>query len=108
MWIGWGADLPTSVMPFILRGVRLIGIDSVSINYETRLKAWADAVESMPTPLLNLISAKVIPLLNLKTSAEEMLAGKLVGRIVIDVNARSNAGQETPKSGRSILAAVKG
>lgn len=103
-----GADLPTSVMPFILRGVRLIGIDSVSINYETRLKAWADAVESMPTPLLNLISAKVVPLLNLKTSAEEMLAGKLVGRIVIDVNARSNEGQEATKTPRSILAAVKG
>ncbi|QVN04042.1 acryloyl-CoA reductase [Pseudomonas rhodesiae] len=103
-----GSDLPTSVMPFILRGVRLIGIDSVSINYETRLKAWADAVESMPTQLLNMISAKVVPLQNLKTSAEEMLAGKLAGRIVIDVNARSNVSQETTRSQRSILAAVKG
>ncbi|MBG4610315.1 oxidoreductase [Pseudomonas aeruginosa] len=102
-----GSDLPTSVMPFILRGVRLIGVDSVSINYEARLKAWCDAVDSMPAPLLNMISGKVVSLASLKTSAEEMLAGKLSGRIVIDVNAGSHVKEETPRPHRSILAAVK-
>ncbi|MBK4997951.1 oxidoreductase [Pseudomonas sp. S31] len=103
-----GSDLPTSVMPFILRGVRLIGVDSVSIDYEARLKAWSDAIDSMPTHLLEMISAKVLPLVNLKTSAEAMLAGKLSGRIVIDVNAQSRVNEETPRPQRSILTAVKG
>ncbi|MGF6394619.1 hypothetical protein QFZ86_003548 [Pseudomonas plecoglossicida] len=66
------------------------GPDGFTSNLEEL--TFADLPEE--DTLLDMISAKVIPLASLKTSAEEMLAGKLSGRIVIDVNARSN--EETP------------
>ena len=81
-----GFDLPATVMPFILRGVNLAGIDSVYCSLEDRVKAWQRlAVDLDINQLDKMIS--VIPLNKVMNSANNMLAGKSYGRIIIDVNA---------------------
>lgn len=81
-----GMDLPTSVAPFILRNVALAGIDSVQAPMAKRKKAWQKISQAMDWEKLNLSITKigldeVLPL------APEILAGKVRGRIVVDVNA---------------------
>jgi len=81
-----GFDLPATVMPFILRGVNLAGIDSVYCSLEDRIQAWQRlAVDLDINQLEKMIS--VIPLNKVIDSANNMLAGKSYGRIIVDVNA---------------------
>ena len=81
-----GFDLPATVMPFILRGVNLAGIDSVYCSLEDRKKAWERlAVDLDINQLEKMIS--VIPLNKVMDSANNMLTGKSYGRIIVDVNA---------------------
>ena len=82
-----GADLPTTVMPFILRRVNLIGVDSVMLPTADRLVAWKDVVHSIPLEKLESIAASTIPLDEVKNAAELMLSGGLRGRVLVDVNA---------------------
>ena len=80
-----GFDLPTSVMPFIIRGVSLVGIDSVMCPKPRRLEAWARLAKDLPIEKLEAIT-RVEPFGRVPELAEEILQGKIRGRVVIDVN----------------------
>jgi acrylyl-CoA reductase (NADPH) len=81
-----GLDFPASVAPFILRGVRLIGIDSVMAPRERRVAAWSRLASDLDTAKLDAI-IREITLAEALTQAPEILAGKVRGRLVVNVNA---------------------
>jgi acrylyl-CoA reductase (NADPH) len=81
-----GVGLPTTVMPFILRGVTLRGIDSVQAAMPRRLRAWADLAELIDASALA-AATQVKPLAEVPALAKAILAGQVQGRVVIDVNA---------------------
>ena len=80
-----GADFKATVMPFILRGVRLLGVDSVMAPKARRLTAWARLARDLDPALLEVI-ANEIGLADAIPAASDLLAGKVRGRIVVDVN----------------------
>ena len=81
-----GADLPATVMPFILRGVTLRGIDSVMAEQKRRQRAWDDLARLVdPAHLADVFEVR--PMSQIPELATELLDGKLRGRIVVDVNA---------------------
>lgn len=80
-----GMDFPASVAPFILRGVTLCGIDSVMAPSAPRQKAWARLAQDMDKGLLESMATEVA-LADAIALADDMLAGKVKGRIVVDVN----------------------
>jgi len=77
--------LPTSVAPFILRGVTLRGIDSVMASQERRQRAWNSLADLIDKIHLKTIY-KIEPMSKLPELAQEIVAGKIRGRVVIDVN----------------------
>lgn len=81
-----GMNLPTSVMPFILRGVTLRGIDSVMASQKIRQKAWSSLAELIDPKLLDEIY-RVEPMSEVPELANKIIAGDIRGRVVIDVNA---------------------
>ncbi len=81
-----GSALETTVIPFLLRGVRLLGIDSVMLPTERRREAWTRLARDLPISLLNPI-VRVVSLDDLPTLGEEILRGRVQGRVVVDVNA---------------------
>jgi len=80
-----GADFPATVMPFILRGVRLLGVDSVMAPKAPRLAAWERLARDLDPALLDVIAVE-IGLGEAIAAAADLLAGKVRGRIVVDVN----------------------
>jgi acrylyl-CoA reductase (NADPH) len=80
-----GMDLPATVAPFILRGITLAGIDSVMASYDKRIKAWALLSQYLDHHLLEQI-AKKITLTECRDIAQQIIAGQITGRIVVDVN----------------------
>jgi acrylyl-CoA reductase (NADPH) len=80
-----GSDLPTTVLPFILRHVRLLGVDSVSAPNDLRAAAWARLDADVPHHLLDLATT-VEPLANVPALAEQILAGTVRGRVAISVD----------------------
>jgi len=81
-----GMDFPASVAPFILRGVTLVGIDSVMCPRPDRLVAWQRLATDLDISKLDLITheiglAEAIPM------ATQLLDGQVRGRVVVDVNA---------------------
>lgn len=81
-----GMDFPASVAPFILRGVSLLGIDSVMAPKSRRMPAWERLAKDLDPALLDLIATQEIGLADAIGAASELLAGKVRGRIVVDVN----------------------
>lgn len=81
-----GSALNTTVFPFILRGVNLLGIDSVRVGNAQRRAVWERLVKDLPLGLLDSM-IEVHPLENIRELGELILAGKTRGRVVIDVNA---------------------
>jgi acrylyl-CoA reductase (NADPH) len=81
-----GTDLPATVLPFILRGVKLLGVDSVSCPTDIRRRAWDRLAEDLSTDVLDSLTA-IEPLGRVPELAEEILAGQIRGRVAIDVNA---------------------
>jgi acrylyl-CoA reductase (NADPH) len=81
-----GAALPASVIPFLLRGVNLLGIDSVMQPFENRVRAWQRLSADLP---LEKLDAMIRPaaLAEVPVLATEILKGQIKGRIVVDVNA---------------------
>ena len=77
-----GHDLPTTVMPFILRGVTLAGIDSVMAPIALRRSAWERLARDLDPQLLALMTEEV-PLEGAIAKAEALMAGKVRGRIVV-------------------------
>lgn len=81
-----GADLPATVMPFILRDVTLVGTDSVQAPMHKRVEAWARLATDLDIARLDEMTT-VEPLARAIELAPEILAGRVRGRVVIDVNA---------------------
>ncbi|WP_413701017.1 MDR family oxidoreductase [Psychromonas sp. KJ10-10] len=81
-----GFDLPTTVMPFILRGVKLLGVDSVSCAYEKRVKAWQRLVELLPESFYQQ-ACREIALEQAVECAQDIIKGQVTGRIVIKLSA---------------------
>ncbi|MEP2954775.1 MAG: acryloyl-CoA reductase [Sulfitobacter sp.] len=81
-----GAALPATVIPFLLRGVNLLGIDSVMQPYENRLRAWERVAKDLP---MEKLEAMVQPagLSDLPQLGADILKGQVKGRVVVDVNA---------------------
>ena len=77
-----GFDLPTTVMPFILRGVKLLGIDSVSCPYQKRINAWNRLVEILPESYYQQ-ACREVGLEQAVECAEAITNGQVTGRIVI-------------------------
>ena len=80
-----GMDLPSSVAPFILRGVTLAGIDSVMCPRERRLEAWQRLATDLDMGKLDAI-AHDIALGEAVAIAPSLLQGQVRGRVVVDVN----------------------
>jgi acrylyl-CoA reductase (NADPH) len=80
-----GMDLPASVAPFILRGVTLYGIDSVRAPVSRREEAWALLARDLDPARLERMTRE-IALAEAFAACEEILAGRVRGRIVVDVN----------------------
>lgn len=81
-----GADLPTSVLPFILRNVSLIGVDSVMCPNPKRQTAWDRLAQDLPLEKLDAMTV-VEPMSKVLELAPQILHGQVRGRVVIDVNA---------------------
>jgi acrylyl-CoA reductase (NADPH) len=81
-----GMDFPASVAPFILRGVSLIGIDSVQCPFEERKAAWAVLAKEWEPERLQQVTT-LIGLAEAIPKAAELLEGKVRGRLVVDVHA---------------------
>ncbi|HEV2369747.1 MAG TPA: MDR family oxidoreductase [Acidimicrobiales bacterium] len=79
-----GSDLPTTVMPFILRGVKLLGVESVSTPNAVRRRAWERLARDLPAGGLEEMTT-VEPLGRVPELGNEILAGRTRGRVVIDV-----------------------
>lgn len=81
-----GANLPATVIPFLLRGVNLLGIDSVMRPFDDRLAAWARIVANLPMDKLDAMVVEKT-LSDLPELGPQILKGQVRGRIVVDVNA---------------------
>jgi acrylyl-CoA reductase (NADPH) len=80
-----GIALNTTVMPFIIRGVSLLGIDSVRTKQPQRRAVWQRIEKNLPLDALDKM-IQVEPLSNVIALGEQILQGKTRGRVVIDVN----------------------
>lgn len=79
-----GMDLPTNVAPFILRGVKLVGVNSVTTPIPRREQAWARLVRDLDLQQLASLTTHV-KLDDVPRIASEIVAGKVRGRVVVDV-----------------------
>ena len=81
-----GMDLPTSVMPFILRGVTLAGVDSVMAPLPKRQRAWDRLAKDLDRALLESMIEEV-PLEGAIAKAQALMDGKVRGRVVVNTQA---------------------
>lgn len=79
-----GLDLPTSVAPFILRGVSLLGIDSVQMPKPRRIRAWDRLAQDLDVTKLATMT-HTIPLSGVRKAGEMILAGNIRGRLVVEI-----------------------
>jgi acrylyl-CoA reductase (NADPH) len=79
-----GAELPATVIPFLLRGVNLLGIDSVMRPYEDRVRAWDRIAKNLP---MEKLEAMIQPakLEDLPGLGRDILKGQVKGRVVVDI-----------------------
>ena len=81
-----GATVPANIIPFLLRGVNLLGIDSVMKPFATRQKAWSRIAKDLPMPQLEAMIQPAV-LADLPRLGAAILAGKIKGRVVVDLTA---------------------
>ena len=81
-----GAGLPATVIPFLLRGINLLGIDSVMKPIEARRRAWDRIASYVPLTALDSMT-RLVGLEELPQLGSDILAGRVRGRVVVDVNA---------------------
>ncbi len=81
-----GIKLETTVIPFLLRGINMLGIDSVSCPNPRRTEAWNRLTRDLPMDLLDSMTQEAA-LGDVPKLAGEILKGRVRGRVVIDVNA---------------------
>jgi acrylyl-CoA reductase (NADPH) len=80
-----GSDFPATVMPFILRGITLYGINCVYVDNATRAAAWRLLAEHVPAEQFERMTTE-IGLSEVKSKSVDLLEGRMRGRTVIDVN----------------------
>jgi len=80
-----GPQLPATVVPFLLRGVNLLGIDSVMQPYDNRVRAWKRVATDLP---MDKLEAMVVPatLDDVPNLCADILNGRVKGRVVVDLN----------------------
>ena len=80
-----GMEVPATIIPFLLRGINLLGIDSVMKPYEDRLQAWTRISQDLPIEklesMIQTVSLNEVPALG-----KDILKGQVKGRVVVDVN----------------------
>jgi acrylyl-CoA reductase (NADPH) len=81
-----GATLPSSVIPFLLRGVNLLGIDSVMQAFQQRERVWQRLANDLPLEKLDAM-IRMANLIEVPALGAQILKGQIKGRIVVDVNA---------------------
>jgi len=81
-----GASLPTTVVPFLLRGVNLLGIDSVMRSYNDRIRAWNRLAQDLPLDQLEQM-IRPATLAELPALGAAILKGQVQGRVVVDLRA---------------------
>ena len=81
-----GADLPAKVTPFLLRGVNLLGINSVTQPYDNRLRAWRRIAGDLPMEKLESM-VETATLEDLPRLGADILKGRVKGRVVVEVAA---------------------
>ncbi|WP_448216704.1 acrylyl-CoA reductase (NADPH) [Endozoicomonas sp. 2B-B] len=79
-----GFDLPTTVMPFILRGVNLQGVDSVMCPTEKRTQAWERLVDLLPADFYN-SACQEVTLEEIAEYAEAITVGQVTGRVIVKI-----------------------
>jgi acrylyl-CoA reductase (NADPH) len=79
-----GSELPATVLPFLLRGVNLLGIDSVMCPRDRRIEAWQRLVRDLPLDRLERMT-QTVPLSALPELAPQILKGEVRGRTIVDV-----------------------
>jgi acrylyl-CoA reductase (NADPH) len=79
-----GMDLPTTVAPFILRGVSLLGVDSVAAPKALRLEAWDRVARELDHDKLAAMTS-TIPLDRVMEAGREIVAGRIKGRVVVEI-----------------------
>jgi acrylyl-CoA reductase (NADPH) len=79
-------------MPFILRGVRLQGVDSVQCPLPRRRQAWQRLARDLPPSTLTEIS-RTAPLAEVPQLAQDIVAGKIRGRVVVEVGGSEASGR---------------
>lgn len=82
-----GFDLNTTVFPFILRGVNLLGIDSNTCPNDRRTAAWEDLADLLDADTLDAMTARTVGLNDLVDASEAVLGGSVRGRILVDLSA---------------------
>ena len=80
-----GSDLPASVIPFLLRGVNLLGIDSVMCPKDERIEAWGRLARDLPLDRLDRMT-EIVALADLPALAPRILNGEVRGRLVVAVS----------------------
>ncbi|MCP4923500.1 MAG: zinc-binding dehydrogenase, partial [bacterium] len=85
--IGLAADfkLPTNVMPFILRGVNLLGVNSTTLPNAFKQEVWEDIASNMLPQKISQIVTKEVTLEELPDQFQAFLEGSVVGRVVVKV-----------------------
>ena len=78
--------MPATVIPFLLRGVNLLGIDSVMQPYDNRVRAWKRIAKDLPMDKLEAM-VQSATLSDLPELGAEILKGQVKGRVVVDLNA---------------------
>lgn len=81
-----GSDLPATVIPFLLRGVNLLGIDSVMCPRDERIETWRRLARDLPLDKLE-AATQTVPLAEIPALAPRILKGEVRGRIVVDLAA---------------------
>lgn len=79
-----GNSLPSTVLPFILRGVNLLGIDSVMKPFPSRLEAWKRIVTDLPMDKLEALTTEAT-LDDLPRLGDDILKGQVQGRVVVKI-----------------------
>ncbi|MDO6639722.1 MDR family oxidoreductase [Shewanella sp. 5_MG-2023] len=78
-----GFALPTTVMPFILRGVNLLGVDSVACPFEKRVKAWEQVIALLPDSFYQQ-ACQTVALEQVPEFAQQIVKGKVTGRVLVN------------------------
>jgi len=91
-----GVALNTTVMPFILRGISLLGIDSVECRHDLRQRLWTELGGEHRPSGLRRIHARTVSLEGLAAGFEDLLAGRITGRILVDTRLGASAAANPP------------